>query len=77
MFNPVPGQPFGMADIEVYGTIADHKNLVINQQIRNAEQLNRQIIGIMKEGVSGETDLEKIKTGQNSLVVFDGEEDIR
>ena len=71
MFNPVPGQPFGLADIEVYSSIADHKNLVINQQIRNAEQLNRSLIVMSKEGIANEADIEKTRQGINDLVLYD------
>lgn len=76
-FNPVPNQQFGLADIEVYQSIADHKNLVINQQIRNAEQLNRQIIAMSKEGIANEADIEKTRQGINSLILYDGDDDIR
>jgi len=69
-FNPVPKQPFGISDMEVYASIADHKNLIINQQIRNAEQLNKQIIGVSKEGAD-EEDLAKLKRGENTIVEFE------
>ncbi len=73
MFNEVPEQQFGMADIETYGTIADHKNLVINQQIRNAEQLNKVWVGIAKQDAD-EEDIEKARKGKNTIITFDGDD---
>lgn len=68
--NPVPDERFGLADFEVYGSIADHKNLVVNQQIRNAEQLNRTVVGVSKADAD-EEDIQKLKAGTNSIVAFD------
>jgi hypothetical protein len=73
MFNEVPEQQFGMSDIETYGRIADHKNLVINQQIRNAEQMNKVWVGIAKEDAD-EEDVEKARLGQNTIITFDGDD---
>ena len=73
MFNEVPEQQFGMSDIETYGMIADHKNLVINQQIRNAEQLNKVWVGIAKNDAD-EEDVEKARKGKNTIITFDGDD---
>lgn len=69
-FNEVPDDHFGLSDIETYGSIADHKNLVINQQIRNAEQLNKTWVGISREGAN-EEDVEKAQNGENTIVTFE------
>jgi hypothetical protein len=69
-FNEVPDHMIGLSDIEVYGTIADHKNLVVNQQIRNAENLNKVWVGISKEGAE-EEDVEKARSGENTIVRFE------
>ena len=70
-FNDVPDHMLGLADIETYGAIADHKNLVINQQIRNAEQLNKVWVGINGSKLSSEEDISKIRSGDNTIIVFE------
>lgn len=69
-FNPVPDQQLGIADIETYCEIADHKNLTRNQQIRNMEETNRVIIGISKEGADEES-VTKVVNGENSVVLYE------
>lgn len=75
-FNDVPDQPFPMADVSTYGTIADHKNLVINQQIRNAEETNKLWVALNKTN-GDEEDVEKVLKGENTVVTFEGDEDVR
>lgn len=69
-FNPVPEMQLGVSDVETYGNIADHKNLVINQQIRNAEQLNKVWVGLAKDGAD-EEDIEKARKGENTIIQYD------
>ncbi len=70
-FNEVPDHMLGLADIETYSSIVDHKNLVINQQIRNAEQLNKVWVGINGSKLSSEEDIQKIRSGENTIIVFE------
>lgn len=70
MFNYVPESVFGMSDIEVYGSIADQKNMVVNLQLRNAQSLSRNLVAISKQGTS-EEDINKMLVGENAVVGFD------
>jgi len=76
-FNEVPDQPFPMGDPETYKSVADHKNLVLNQQIRNAEQTNKIWVAINKKHAANEEDIDKVQHGQSTVVTFEGDEDVR
>ena len=71
MFNYVPEEHFGMADIDIYSQIIDQKNMVINLQLRNAQQNSKVWVGISKEGLN-EEDLDKIKVGDQTIIGFEG-----
>lgn len=71
MFNEVPDSIFGLSDIEVYGTIADHKNAVVNLQLRNAESNSKVIIAFDKSNMDEET-IQKIEGGQQNVIGMDG-----
>lgn len=71
-FNDVPDYKFGLSDVDVYGSIADQKNAIVNLQIRNAEQLTKSYTIINKSGID-EEDLTKIENGQNSIILYNGE----
>ena len=74
-FNAVPEQKFGLADVEVYAPIADQKNAIVNLQIRNAEQSSKVWIGINKDEAD-EEDIEKVKVGENTIVLFNGDKPV-
>ncbi len=73
MFNEVPDQMQGIADIDTYSSIADQKNIITNLQIRNAQESTKVWIGINKGGAD-EEDVQKVREGQNTIVLFDGNE---
>jgi hypothetical protein len=70
-FNPVCDEPFGMADFEVYGQIADQKNMIVNLQLRNAKENSKVWVGISKEGTN-EEDVEKVRVGDQTVIAFEG-----
>lgn len=70
-FNELPDHPFGMPDIDTYKTIADHKNIITNLQIRNAQENTKNWVGISKEGISGEESIEQYQKGENTIVMFE------
>lgn len=70
-FNPIPDEPFGLADYEVYGTVADQKNMIVNLQLRNAKENSKVWVGISKEGTN-EEDVEKIRVGDQTIIAFEG-----
>lgn len=72
-FNEVQDSPLGLDDFRTYSGIADQRNIIINEQIRNAKQLNKVWVAIAKEGMSSEEDQQKIRDGRNTVVFFDAE----
>lgn len=69
-FNPIPERMLGMADIDAYSSIADQKNVITNLQIRNAQENTKVWVGINKAGAD-EEDIEKIRIGENTIILFD------
>ncbi len=72
-FNEVQDSQLGLDDFRTYSSIADQKNILTNEFIRNAKQLNKGWVGIAKEGMSAEEDQQKIRDGRNTVVFFDAE----
>lgn len=70
-FNELNDSLFGINDIATYKSIADHKNSIINLQLRNAQENTKTWVGISKEGISGEEGIEKYQRGENTIVLFD------
>lgn len=67
MFNEVPDSIYGISDMEVFSTIADHKNLVINLQLRNAQANSKNLIFFNKSGMD-EEEIQKIEAGEQNIV---------
>ncbi len=72
-FNETPDKMLGLSDIETYESIADQKNVITNLQIRNAQENTKTWVGISK-GEGDEEDLEKIRQGENTIILFDGDQ---
>lgn len=70
IFNDIPDTMFGLADIEVYKSVADQKNIIANLQVRNAQENSKVWVGISKEGAD-EDDIEAIQKGDNTIITFD------
>lgn len=71
-FNELPDSMFGLADLNTYKDIADHKNTVVNLQLRNAQENSKVWVALAKGGTS-EEDIEHIRKGEQSIVMFDGD----
>jgi hypothetical protein len=69
-FNPVPGQTFGIPDIDTYKRIADQKNAIFNIQLRNAQENSKVWVGVSKENAN-EEDVDMIKQGDQTIVRFE------
>lgn len=69
-FNPVNDREFGLSDVETYSSIADQKNVIINLQIRNAQENTKVWVGISKDGAN-EEDIQKVQQGENTIILFD------
>ena len=71
-FNEIVDSIFGLSDLEVYGPIADQKNMVINLQLRNAQENSKLWVAIAKDGAN-EEDIDKVRVGDQTIIMFDGE----
>ena len=71
-FNEVPDRMLGIDDVSTYSSIADQKNIIINLQIRNAQENTKVWVGINKAGAD-EEDIQHIQQGTNSIVLFEGD----
>lgn len=72
-YNEVQDSKTGLDDFRTYSSVADQKNILTNEFIRNAKQLNKVWVGIAKEGMSAEEDQQKIRDGRNTVIFFDGD----
>ena len=71
-FNELPDSMFGLTDPETYKQIADFKNVIVNLQLRNAQENSKVWVAIAKNGAS-EEDIEHIQKGDQSIITFDGD----
>lgn len=69
-FNELNDAMFGMADLDTYKNVADHKNVITNIQLRNAQELTKTWVGISKEEADEES-IKKIEKGENAIVLFE------
>ena len=69
-FNDLPDSKFGLSDPETYKDIADQKNVVVNLQLRNAQENCRNIVALAK-GSTTEEEMEAVVRGDNSIIAFD------
>ena len=74
-FNEVQDSMLGLDDFSTYAPIVDQGNIIRNQQIRNAKQLNKVIIAASKNGMANEEDQQKIRSGENAIIMYD-EDDV-
>ena len=69
-FNELPDSVFGLSDPETYKAIADQKNVIVNLQLRNAQENSKVWVGLSKEDAV-EEDIEHIRMGENSIIAFE------
>jgi hypothetical protein len=69
-FIPIPDAMMGLDDISTYKSIADQKNIVINQQLENAQETGKVWVGMSKEGAN-EEDIDAVRDGNNTIVTFE------
>jgi len=70
-FNEVQDSMLGISDFDTYASIVDQENIIINQQLRNAKQLNLAIIAASKSGMANEEDQNKMTVGRNKIILYD------
>ncbi len=72
-FNGLNDSQFGLPDVDTYKSIADQKNAIVNLQLRNAQENSKVWVAIAKDSGMGEEDIEKIRVGDQTVVLFPGE----
>lgn len=70
-FNEVQDSMLGLSDFDTYAPIVNQENIIINQQLRNAKQLNLAIIAASKSGMANEEDQNKMTVGKNKIILYD------
>lgn len=70
-FNEVQDSMLGLSDFDTYAPIVDQENIIINQQLRNAKQLNLAFIAASKSGMANEEDKNKMTVGKNKIILYD------
>lgn len=73
-FNELPDAMHGMSDVDTYKAIADNKNILTNLAIRNAQENSKLYVGIATGGLQGEESLQKIQRGDQTILLFDGDD---
>lgn len=71
-FNELNDNMFGMPDIDAYSSVADQKNAIVNLQLRNAQENSKVWVGLSKEQMGEEENVEHIRRGDQSIVLFEG-----
>ena len=71
-FNELPDSSIGLSDIETYKQIADQKNVIVNLQLRNAQENSKLYVALAK-GNSSEEEIEQIRQGDQTVIAFDGD----
>lgn len=72
-FNDLPDAMHGMSDVDTYKSIADNKNIMTNLAIRNAQENSKLYVAIATGGLQGEESLQKIQNGNQTIILFDGD----
>lgn len=70
-FNQLNDDRFGLSDPEAFGNCIDQKNSIINLQLRNAQENSKVWVGIAKDKMNGDEDIEKIQSGQQTIILFE------
>jgi hypothetical protein len=71
-FNELPDSMIGLSDIETYKQIADQKNVVVNLQLRNAQENSKVYVALAK-GNSSEEEIEQVRQGDQTVIAFQGD----
>lgn len=72
-FNELPDAMFGLSDVDTYKSIADNKNILVNLALRNAQENSKLYVAIATTGMDGEEDIQKIQSGDQTILLFKGD----
>jgi hypothetical protein len=71
-FNELPDSPFALSDPETYKDIADQKNMVVNLQLRNAQENSKVWVALAK-GSTNEEEIDAVIRGEQTVIAFEGD----
>ena len=72
-FNELPDSMVGLNDVDTYKAIADQKNIVVNLQLRNAQENSKLYVALATGGLSGEESIQKVQSGDQTIILFEGD----
>lgn len=72
-FNELPDAMVGLNDVDTYKAIADQKNIIVNLQLRNAQENSKLYVALAMGGLQGEESVQKIQSGDQTIVLFEGD----
>jgi hypothetical protein len=72
-FNELPDAMVGINDVDTYKAIADQKNIIVNLQLRNAQENSKLYVALAMGGLSGEESIQKIQSGDQTIILFEGD----
>jgi hypothetical protein len=72
-FNEMPDAMCGLNDVDTYKAIADQKNIVINLQLRNAQENSKLYVALAMGGLTGEESIQRIQSGDQTIILFEGD----
>ncbi len=72
-FNELPDAMMGIADVDTYKAIADQKNIIVNLQLRNAQENSKLYVALAMGGLTGEESIQKIQSGDQTIILFEGD----
>ena len=59
-FNELPDAMVGLNDVDTYKAIADQKNIIVNLQLRNAQENSKLYVALAMGGLTGEESIQKM-----------------
>ena len=72
-FNELPDAMVGLNDVDTYKAIADQKNIIVNLQLRNAQENSKLYVALAMGGLTGEESIQKIQSGDQTIILFEGD----
>ncbi len=72
-FNELPDAMVGLNDVDTYKAIADQKNIIVNLQLRNAQENSKLYVALAMGALTGEESIQKIQSGDQTIILFEGD----
>ena len=63
----------GICDVDTYKAVADQKNIIVNLQLRNAQENSKHLVALATGGLQGEESISKVQSGDQTIILFDGD----